>query len=221
MIFNINSSTVFVFDLDDTLYKEVDFVRSAYKHIAAQLEEELCTNLFEQMWLWFQNGESCFDLLKSNYDINPTVEDLVGIYRHHKPMIEPSIGVSETFRSLRECKVPIGILTDGRGITQRNKLSALGFLPWIELIIISEELGSEKPSKANYQAVMDRFRSEHFVYLADNTAKDFVTANELGWDTICLLDDGRNIHPQDFTLPQRYLPKYKLASFADLKLSVN
>ena len=46
---------------------------------------------------------------------------------------------------------------------------------------------------------MDRFPQGEFVYIGDNLKKDFVTANRLGWTTICLRDQGDNIHAQDWS----------------------
>ncbi|MGM9786689.1 MAG: HAD family hydrolase, partial [Candidatus Cryptobacteroides sp.] len=86
-----------------------------------------------------------------------------------------------------------------RSIQQRNKIEALGLNRWIENddIIISEEFGSEKPALANYEYYMKRYpECCDFTYIGDNPNKDFVVPNILGWETICLIDDGRNIHKQ-------------------------
>ena len=53
------------------------------------------------------------------------------------------------FLHLRRKNIRLGIISDGRSRTQRNKLRALG-LDWIEDVVISEEFGSEKPCEANY-----------------------------------------------------------------------
>lgn len=37
MTLSIDSTTTLVFDLDDTLYKEIDFLKSAYQQIAQHL----------------------------------------------------------------------------------------------------------------------------------------------------------------------------------------
>lgn len=50
----------------------------------------------------------------------------------------------------------------------------------------------------------------------DNLRKDFITPNKLGWKTICLLDDGRNIHRQDFSCPEEYLPNVKIHTLKEL-----
>ena len=46
---------------------------------------------------------------------------------------------------LKEKNIPAGLITDGRSVTQRNKLKSLGLLNYFKEVIISEEFGSEKP----------------------------------------------------------------------------
>ena len=61
------------------------------------------------------------------------------------------------------------------------------------------------------------FGKGSYYYFGDNTGKDFITLNKLGWTTISLLDHNEvNIHPQDFELPYEYLPKFKVDKLSDL-----
>ena len=112
----------------------------------------------------------------------------------------------------------LGMITDGRSITQRNKFQALGLEQFIENenLVISEEFGSEKPSERNFMFFQDKYADAEFVYIGDNLRKDFITPNKLGWKTICLLDDGRNIHRQDFSCPEEYLPNVKIHTLKEL-----
>ena len=83
---------------------------------------------------------------------------------------------------------------------QRNKIEALGLSRWMDAedIVISEEFGSEKPALSNYAYFMERYPECHdFTYVGDNLKKDFIAPNALGWLTVCLKDDGRNIHRQE------------------------
>ncbi len=52
--------------------------------------------------------------------------------------------------------------------------------------------------------------------IGDIIAKDFISANTLGWRTICLKDDGRNIHRQDFGLAEEYLPQITVDNLNEL-----
>ena len=75
-----------------------------------------------------------------------------------------------------------------------------------ENIIISEEFGTAKPSERNYSYFMDKYPGAGFYYVGDNLGKDFIAPNRLGWTSICLLDNGSNIHSQDFSVPIIYKP---------------
>ena len=56
-----------------------------------------------------------------------------------------------------------------------------------------------------------------FVYVGDNPMKDFLWPNRLGWVTIQLIDDGRNVHSQQVSLPSDdYRPQYRIKSLDQL-----
>jgi putative hydrolase of the HAD superfamily len=61
------------------------------------------------------------------------------------------------------------------------------------------------------------YPSSAYYYIGDNPAKDFQAPNHLGWTTICLLDDGRNIHPQDFTLSPQMLPQHIVPQLTEIE----
>lgn len=59
-----------------------------------------------------------------------------------------------------------------------------------------------------------------YFYIADNVKKDFITPNKLGWTTVCLLDSGKNIHPQNFNISEEYLPKFRINKIIELKILI-
>lgn len=200
-----SSDDVVVFDLDDTLCKEIDFVRSGYKAIVRQCG--LDDRVADEMLAAYHRGENALQYVIERYGLQTDIPALLKTYREHEPEIELTKGAARWLAELREKGVKVGIISDGRSLTQRNKIKALG-LEWIEDVIISEEFGSEKPSLANYQWFERKYPSARFTYVGDNVRKDFVAPNKLGWHTICVLDDGRNIHRQDFdAVGKEYLAK--------------
>ena len=209
---------VFVFDLDDTLYKEIDFLRSAYREIADWVEVEFSqTDIYPFMIKAYESKMDVFSLMIEKYDLPLMTTDLLRMYRTHKPNIRLEWGTCEMLDVLRqECN--LGIITDGYSIPQRNKFCALQLDRFIKEddLIISEEFGTEKPSKKNYLFFQHKYVNADFVYVGDNIKKEFVSPNRLGWKTVCLLDDGRNIHRQDFDLPEEYLPDFKIPELKDL-----
>ena len=84
-------------------------------------------------------------------------------------------------------------------------------------ILISEEFGCGKPDERCYRYFADRYPGAAFAYVGDNLNKDFVTANALGWTTICLIDNGRNIFSQQVEGPERYLPQHSINDISELK----
>lgn len=212
---------VVVFDLDDTLYKEIDYLRSAYRYIACQLagDDAEREEIFGTLYGAYKEGRDAFAALMERYnDKAMTKETLLHWYRTHKPQISLTDGC-EGFLSVLVAKgCRLGIITDGRTVTQLNKIEALGLHSLIadEDIVISERFGSEKPSPRNYLYFMNKYGAEaRYYYIADNTAKDFIAPNRLGWTTVCLKDNGQNVHKQDLSLPDDFLPKYMVEEFGD------
>ena len=205
---------VICFDLDDTLYKEIDYLKSAYREIATFVGHP---EAFEQMMDWFYNKVNVFEKLIEKYDLKVSVAECLKIYREHIPVISLEDGVKEYLDELKGSGAKLGLISDGRSLTQRNKIKALGLEGVFDIEIISEEFGSEKPNLANYQAVMDKFPERKvFYYVADNTAKDFIAPNQLGWKTVCIKNDGRNIHRQDMSLPKEYMSQYVVSSIKEI-----
>ncbi len=199
-----------IFDLDDTLAYEMDFLKSAYLAIALGLEDE---NVYEIMLDKYSGKENVFEFLSQKYNID--VQTFLEQYRTHFPEIKLIEGVQETLDFCKQENFKLGLISDGRSITQRNKLKALKIEELFDKIIISEEFGSEKPNENNFLAFMED-GIESYIYIADNPKKDFITPNKLGWTTICLLDDGANIHKQDFNVSDVYLPKIKSRNYIEM-----
>jgi putative hydrolase of the HAD superfamily len=221
MTFNIKDKTCIVFDLDDTIYKEIDFLKSAYNVIAKTLESQLGHNILEEMLDLYKKNESTLDVIKAKYPFKESIKDLINIYRFHLPTITPSEGVIDLLSSLKNNNCKIGLITDGRSISQRNKINALNISHFLDDIIISEEFGSEKPSLDNFQYFNNRYLNYSFFYIGDNTKKDFIAPNNLGWTTIGVLDNDCNIHKQDINSPFNQLPHYWIHDFDKLNFVIS
>lgn len=188
-----------VFDLDDTLYKEIEFVKSGFKYIANHVGLEGVVDsevLYNDMLTTYLNGGNAFELVDLPLEIK------LNWYRYHQPEIVCDKRVEGVFDSLVGDGVGIGILTDGRSITQRNKVKALGLDRYVseERIWISEEHGFEKPSERGYKYFEELFPGRRYVYVGDNVAKDFIAPKRLGWHTVGIVDNGENIHKQNLEL---------------------
>lgn len=195
-----------VFDLDDTLVYEIDYLKSAYSSIARLLEPVTFSNLYAQMMNWYSSGLDTFLLLQNKYP-GYTKDFFLDVYRNHIPYFSLNIGAEEVLDTIKKRNFFLGLVTDGRSITQRNKLKAIGIEDMFDQIIISEEFGSTKPDERNFRVFGEDIDIDYY-YIADNPTKDFIAPNNLGWTTIALKDSGKNIHSQNFDIAEPYRPKY-------------
>lgn len=205
-----------MFDLDDTLYKEQDFVRSGFNAVAELLKASgRQASLEELLALRAAGCQDPFATILARCGANVAKEDLVAAYRDHHPRLSLSMETSALLNNWRSSSRTIGLITDGRSVTQRNKIAALGLAGAFDYVVISEEIGASKPNELSFRSFESRYPGRELVYVGDNLAKDFVTPNRLGWTTVCLLDDGRNIHPQDFDVtPEDHLPQHCIQRIA-------
>lgn len=207
---------VFIFDLDDTLYKEIDFLKSAYREIAKVVGHPEACDFMLDSYLY---GDNAFKCVIDKYNLSYTVKQLLVIYRNHKPSISLDPSTVATLDVLKASGAIMCLLTDGRSVTQRNKIEALGLAHWFspDDILISEEFGHSKPSMKCYHYFINRHPDAEFVVIGDNPAKDFITPNKLGWTTICLCSNGQNIHDQTLEVEKSYLPKHSINNLSEIK----
>jgi putative hydrolase of the HAD superfamily len=207
---------VVVFDLDDTLYPEREFVRSGFQAISRYVEHKCGAVIFERLWSLFKLGseDPIGDVLRHS-QLSHDKRELVDICRNHAPNLSIDTRMIRLLKQLQQADHPLGLLTDGRSLTQRNKIAALGLEHLFGEIVISEEFGSAKPDVRNYQYFEACFARRPCVYVGDNLAKDFVTPNRLGWQTVGVMDRGQNIHPQESACcPATHLPEFWIESLA-------
>lgn len=220
------NNTILVFDLDDTLYKEIDFLKSAYKEIACFLSNKINvpnTLILSGMLENYYKGLNVFETTINTYNLKTvSTDDLIKIYRNHKPQIQLEHSIKRLLLTLKEHVFKLGLITDGRNIQQRNKIMALGLTDYFDDIVISEEFGSEKPNANNFKYFEHKYGdSLNYVYIGDNVIKDFIAPNKLRWNTICLLDDGNNIHKQDFDLDKSKKPRHFINDLLELEGILN
>lgn len=192
------------FDLDDTLFQEMDYVRSAYRAIAARHGLHLLPAM-----LAARTPAAAFD------STGLPIEELLEIYRGHYPDILLPDDTRKTLSALRASGHELAIVTDGRAGTQARKIEALSLLRFIprQNIFISEEVGESKTGGKAFRQLMEMYPGHRCLYVGDNPAKDIAAPRALGWQTAILLSKGKNIHPQCFDCD---CPDFLLNSLIDI-----
>ena len=195
--------TTVVFDLDDTLYDEIEYCKSGFAAVAEFLanlpEAPLAELTFAALWKQFTAGNrtktfnAALDELGIGYD-DKLIGELIEIYRNHSPKITLPEDSRDVLCELNT-KYTLALLTDGFLPAQKLKVQTLGIEKYFKLIVYTEELGREcwKPSPAGFEKIMQNLRSkpENTVYIADNEKKDFIAPNKLGLLTIQIIRPAR------------------------------
>ena len=177
-----------IFDLDDTLYSEKDYVRSGYRAITAAFEQ--VDNMEEKLWASFEKKLPAIDAVleaEGIFDVDSKSKALQ-IYRHHIPSINLYFGVEQLLGRLKQTK-KLGLITDGRPEGQRAKIAALGIDGYFEKIIVTDEMGGQayrKPNEAAFLLMQQTLGVpfEKMVYIGDNPKKDFIAPGKLGMKII-------------------------------------
>jgi len=184
---------IIVFDLDDTLYNEITFVKSGFQAVAEYISNhyEINVNLFYQSLLdnleRFGRGV-VFDTTLKEFNIfsKKLVYKCVSIYRLHKPNIKLSYEASLCLERLKPYNKYI--VTDGNKIVQQNKVNALQIDKYFKKIYITHRYGLKyaKPSPYCFTLIKreEKIPYESIVYIGDNENKDFVGIKPLGIRTI-------------------------------------
>ncbi len=120
-----------IFDLDDTLISEYEFVASGYRFISGMLPERLGhtpQEIEDRLWeLSKETYSNAFNRLFDSYGISYTKEELmefIRAYRNHPADIRFYPDVHETLKALKDRGILTGIISDGDPQRQRNKIKS-------------------------------------------------------------------------------------------------
>ena len=182
-----------VFDIDDTLYLERDYVRSGFLAVDRWVQEQLgVSGFFDKAWSAFERGirGRIFDVVLESMgvcDVSELVPEMVEVYRSHDPKIQllPDARECLEFAERMPCRAAV---TDGPLVSQKAKAKALGLDKWLDPIVFTAELGPDwsKPSPRAFEMIQKRagLPGAACLYVADNPAKDFRGPASLGWRTV-------------------------------------
>lgn len=178
-----------IFDLDDTLYRERDFVMSGYRAVAQYMSAR-CRCSFEDAFscmsrLFDTEGrQSVFaGLLERFPDNSPSIDELVALYRGHQPKISLCTGYRELLKELGR-QYRIGVITDGLPYVQEAKVHALGLRDVVDKIIYTWTHGREKqkPHPCSFEMMLESLGAdaEDALFIGDSLEKDCRGAHSVG-----------------------------------------
>jgi putative hydrolase of the HAD superfamily len=218
--------TTVIFDLDDTLYDEIDYCRSGFAAVAEELaaqpkmpgQQQLC----QAFWDTFYDGNhtTTFNAALEHLGIpynQQLIEELVTTYRQHTPAIPLPAETKQVLHILAR-SYTLALLTDGFLPAQQLKVKALGIEKYFKSIVYSEQLGRQcwKPSPVGFERLLEtlKVKPRDCGYVADDAQKDFIAPNRLGMVTI-QVKRPRRLHT---ACPTQTIatPKHTITRLADL-----
>jgi len=179
-----------LFDLDDTLYEEKQFVMSGFNAVSLFLSRKNNIDhnkIFNILKDDFDNGlrKKNFNILLEKLGPKNDVSELIKIYREHFPKISlypDSKGILEHLKN----KFKLGLITDGYPLTQKNKISALNIKNYFQVIVINDiSLNESKLKMSPFGKAIKKVnvKTQSIIYVGDNPLKDFNTAKKMGIQT--------------------------------------
>ncbi len=190
-----------VFDLDNTLYPEEQFVVGGFRAVArllaarGHLEEE--TLLKRMLHILHMHGRGrVFNILLEELEIDSGVwlPTLIQVYRSHRPVLALFPQAAGVLRALKDRGLRLGLVTDGLASMQRKKISALGLESYMDAIVCTGELGQgrAKPSPVPFEVALNLLEVSPgaAAYVADDISKDFAGPNRLGMKSVQVRSTG-------------------------------
>ena len=204
-----------IFDLDDTLYAENDYVMSGFRAAAAYLHRPELTKKFAEKYS--AGSKAVFDAVCLSEKLETDAKQLADIYRHHTPDIKLFSDVLPVFAELAKKEIRLGLITDGRPFQQQKKIDALGIEKYFDPIILTDTLGIEhrKPDTYAFELVKDKWKIpfSDIMYVGDNPRKDFYIGSR-GVCTVRILRE--NALYRDETYFENIAPRYIISSLKEI-----
>ncbi len=217
-----------LFDLDNTLYNYDKCHSKAISKVILYLSEktDLPENtLYEQFFkaktevkkilgktASSHNRILYFQKLLENLNINPMKEALYLYHLYWDTFLEHislEKGINEILESFSTLK--LCLITDMPAYIQYKKIKKLNLDKYFSYLVISEEIGTEKPDEKNFLACLSKMKlnSSEVIMIGDDFAKDVIGATRLNIKTFWF--DRKNTNLQ---LPENVI---KFNNFYQLK----
>jgi putative hydrolase of the HAD superfamily len=187
-----------LFDLDDTLYPQKEWLDGAWEAVASAArgygadEDRMHRALLEIAGQGSDRGRIIDRALEAIGAAGVPVQPLVRAFLAHRPQrLECYPGAQDAVAQIRR-HVPVALVTDGDPDLQRAKLSLLGLTDAFDTVVLSDELGREhrKPDPAPFRRALELLGgvdASRAVVVGDRPDKDVAGAAAAGMRVVRVL----------------------------------
>jgi HAD superfamily hydrolase (TIGR01549 family) len=188
---NLFHYTHIVFDLDNTVYTETDYLFESYRKIAQFAEKKYAVKRDDVLnflkTTFIQSGRlQLFDKVLKTFDIPPSaITDFLDIMRTTEvaQLIEPLPEVMDLMTKLRNQGINLYIITNGNPIQQKNKVKHINWHGMVDnIIFIYANEYMPKPDPTSFQQTKIQNHDLCKTLMIGDSESDFLFAKNVGID---------------------------------------
>jgi len=186
-----------LFDLDDTLYPERQFIRSGFRAVAADVEARFGLRRRDALAVLLGalrrgSRHGALQDLCARYRLPlDLVPALVDVIRAHTPALRLPASSRDALIDARARGWRLGIVTNGFPALQARKALALDLPRLVDAVVYANEwgTGAGKPERAVFDVALAKLgaRAPHAVFVGDDPRCDIFGARQAGLFTIRML----------------------------------
>lgn len=188
-----------LFDMDNVLYNSSHQVEMARRSAVEAMVraglgvsvEEAFARLDEIVRRYGSNFGRHYDMLVGDRKDRSKII-AAGIVAYHnikRTYLKPYDDTLPTLSKLKSLGYKIGVVTDGLSVKQWEKMIRLGVQDMFDCVIISEDVGAEKPEPGMFRKACAELgvSPEECIYVGDRVDTDILGANRFGMTSVRLL----------------------------------
>jgi putative hydrolase of the HAD superfamily len=218
-----------LFDLDDTLLDYSDSGRRCWQELFLEyaprfgVAVEQLSTAHQQISSWYwsdpeRHRTGRLDLKTARRRVLRLTLEKLGVDNHalgdemadaftlrREELFAPLPGVIETLQEFQRRGIHMGLVTNGNGEFQRNKIRRFDLARYFEVIIIEGEFGAGKPDRSVFVAALAQLGAlpEQAWMVGDDLARDIQPAQELGLGTVWVDFDNGGLPADSLVIPKR------------------
>lgn len=221
----MTTKKVVLFDLDNTLYEYEPVHKKALKNVYEVLSKEIKISYTRFLKLYkIANSEIKRELAgtasahnrilyfqriiektHNTIDTNIILKLYNAYWNNFLKNMKIKKDVILTLKRLKKMGLKTAIVSDLTTNIQLRKMSKLKITPYIDVLVTSEEAGSEKPHSIMFLSALNKLNvlPKDAIMIGDNTFTDIEGANSVGLDTVLITNKKSDTYhySQDYEKP--------------------